>query len=220
MDSDMWNKEYRDVKSIPSSDRPGSSRAFRMGMSIADSRFDRVLFLGCGNGRNIFAVESKQCIGVDFSEEAVERARKMTKSRSSDSIHIVEADVEEWLDECEEEFDLIVDSYFSCHFKPDRFKNLQSRIESVCADNALYFWSGIGSEDEFYNQVAEKVDYPFVKDPNNEIIKRLYSLDELNNGIIEFERIALNSLYFDDSVNGEEYEREVLWGLYRVRKTD
>lgn len=197
-----------------SSDRQTQSRAFRMAMSIVDLPVDRALFLGCGNGRNIRAVQADEHIGVDFSEAAVRQSR--SNLESEDGVKIVRDDIENWLEKCQSTFDLFVDSYFSCHFQVNKFRNLQNQIKSVASENSLYFWSGIGIEDEFYNEVAEQLDYPFVRDINNEIIKRLYTIDELKDDIIEFEHVAVNSLYFNDLVNGEEYEREILWGLYRI----
>ena len=217
MDTNTWNKEYRNVNSIPSSDRANPSRAFKMGMSITDQPVDRALFLGCGNGRNMLGVQANEYIGVDFSDGAIEKARDIVEYQNSENIHIVKSDVEKWLDNCEDNFDLIVDSYFSCHLKKDRFSQLRNRIRSVSEENGLYFWSGVGSNDEFYTQIAEQLNGSFVKDPNNNVIKRLYTLEELNGKIIEFEKIAVNSLHFNDTVNGEEYEREVLWGLYEIR---
>lgn len=216
MDTNTWNKEYKDVKSIPSSDRMDASRAFRMGMSIVDQPVDKALFLGCGNGRNMFGVQANECVGVDFSDEAIERARDMVESQDSDNIRLIKSDVEEWLNDCETEFDLIVDSYFSCHFSLDKFSELRDSVKSVSKDDTLYFWSGIGKNDEFYNQIAEQLEDPFVKDPNNNVIKRLYNIDELKGEVIEFDKVATNALYFEDTVNSEEYEREILWGLYNI----
>lgn len=216
MDTNTWNKEYRDINSIPSSNRAKPSEAFKLGISIIDQPVQRSLFLGCGNGRNMLGVQANQYVGVDFSDGAIEKAREIVGHQDSENIHIVKSDVEKWLDNCEDNFDLIVDSYFSCHFTKDRFRHLQDRIKSVSLENGVYFWSGIGTNDEFYTQIAEQLDGSFVRDPNNNVIKRLYTLDELDGQIIEFEKIAVNSLRFKDTVNDEEYEREVLWGLYNI----
>lgn len=217
MDSDTWNKEYKDIKSIPSSDRMEPSKAFRMGMSIVDQPIDRALFLGCGNGRNMFNVQANECVGVDFSDEAIERARYIAESRDSDNIRLVKSDVREWLNDCEKEFDLIVDSYFSCHFSLDKFSELRDSVRSVSRNDSLYFWSGIGKNDEFYDQVAENLEGSFVRDPNNNVVKRLYDTDELKGEVIEFDKVATNDLYFKDTVNCKEYEREILWGLYNIQ---
>lgn len=101
----------------------------------------RALDLGCGEGRHSLwlATRGWEVVGVDFSEVALDKARRIASqapSRSRDRLRYVRADVT--ADSLDGEYDLILAVFL--HFPPPQRKALLARaINSLKPEGILIF---------------------------------------------------------------------------------
>lgn len=212
MSTELWDAEYASVQSIPSSDRFTSSLTLRNLLSECSPTGDTALDVGCGNGRNLSEISEYMdtVIGLDYSSEALFLANKHTDLDSE----VIQAKIPD-LPVKADVADIIVDSYVSCHFiSQPEITAYFDEIERVASEGAQLYWIGVGVEDEYYSQFTET---RTVLDPVNNISKRLYSLRDVKNSFErEYTVEYADSIIFEDTVNGEVYERDILVACFEL----
>lgn len=212
MSTELWNAEYASVQSIPSSDRFKSSLTLQNLLSENSPTGETALDIGCGNGRNLSEISKYMdtVLGVDYSAEAISLLKKHVNC-SSDVIQASILDLPVKSDVA----DIIIDSYVSCHFiSQPKITAYFDEIERVASDGAQLYWIGVGVEDEYYSQFTNT---HTVLDPVNNISKRLYSIQEVENSFGKDYTVEyLKSITFDDTVNGEKYQRDILAACFRL----
>jgi SAM-dependent methyltransferase len=86
--AEIWDREYRQIRSIPSSTRRVPSKALLLLEQLLDLNKARiVLDAGCGNGRNAVYLAAKGCnvVAVDFSSAALATVKADASRRAGHS---------------------------------------------------------------------------------------------------------------------------------------
>lgn len=136
MDAQDWNEKYAASELIW-----GAPPNPVIVEHVASLPHGRALDLGCGEGRHSLwlATRGWEVVGVDFSEVALDKARRIAAqapSRSRDRLRYVLADVT--ADSFEGEYDLILSAFL--HFPPPQRKTLLDRaINSLKPEGILIF---------------------------------------------------------------------------------
>ncbi|BDB62419.1 MULTISPECIES: SAM-dependent methyltransferase [Rhodococcus] len=136
MDAQDWNEKYAASELIW-----GAPPNPVIVEHVASLPHGRALDLGCGEGRHSLwlATRGWEVVGVDFSEVALDKARRIAAqapSRSRDRLRYVLADVT--ADSFEGEYDLILSAFL--HFPPPQRKALLDRaINSLKPEGILIF---------------------------------------------------------------------------------
>jgi SAM-dependent methyltransferase len=217
-----WDDEYEDADAIPSSHRRQASRAVRSLAAVLDhDRIGTVLDMGCGNCRNaIFLAEQGHDVAaIDFSEAAIELARQNVEQADvSDRVSVRQEDVMEGLSCDDGSVDLVLDAYVSCHFlDPEDRQRYWDEMDRVLTEDGAVLWVGMSAADGYYSGLGDTDPREsIVVDPLNDVGKRLYSREELEEGFAPgFEAETVIDISFDDDVDGGSYRRRVLGAVLR-----
>jgi SAM-dependent methyltransferase len=221
-DGALWDCEYQDLRSIPSSHRIRPSRAFqKLESRLRLSEGAAVLDAGAGTGRHSVYLASKglNVHAVDASYAACSSLAERINSNemATSSIHIEQA-VLNPKDVPDATYDLIIDSYASCHLlsNSERLRYLESLIECLRPGGWLYT-ACIGTADGYYGQhLLDQSDTAIARDPLNGICKLLQTREafgEVLRPLAKVEAITVES--FSETVGAETYGREVLAALLR-----
>ena len=213
----LWEREYGSLRVIPSSTRELPSKALQLFSEILDFTEPRkILDAGCGIGRNAIYLARKgaEVHAVDMSPTALrhlDRAALSAGVRKQIIVHQQALDIPFPFEN--NFFDLVLDSYVSCHFTDDQFKEgYRQQLHRVTKPGGFVFSSQFSVEDEYYAKILEdnKDGGKLVTDPRNEITKRLYAGDEIKNFFrVEFEIPYFVKLEFDDEVQQTVYRRSI-----------
>ena len=137
----LWDREYQELKIIPSTTRRSPSKAVLLYAEILDySRFRTVLDCGCGNGRNAIYLASKGCNVhcIDFAPAALEILRQRVEGTElQDRIKIYERSLLERFPFPNDHFDFVLDSYTFCHFLGDERLPYLREISRVVRTSGL-----------------------------------------------------------------------------------
>jgi len=215
---ELWEREYRDLQVIPSSTRTLPSKALVASVGLLKPRpGQRVLDVGCGNGRNSVYLAQRGCEvhSVDFSHAALSRLHLLAARASVDRrIHAYDASAFQPLPFRDSAFSLVVDSYLFCHFQEDGAKHLYlNEVYRVLRPGGVLFVSLFSPEDEYYRPMIGKdqSESTVIVDPHNGIAKQLYTKAEIA-GVFRraFRLRNLLEFEFDDIVLGGQTHRRVL----------
>lgn len=221
-DEETWDQEYAEYEAIPSSDRKAVSYPLEvMAEYITFDEVDTVAEVGCGNGRNTayLAKQDTEITAIDFSAEALGRARDRTQQEGiTDAVTFFKADVSEHLPLPDDSIDLVVDSYTTCHFlDEEELEQYLEEVERVLSSDGQLYWSGMSADDGYYGKLGST--HPadgIIVDPLNNVAKRLYTQEEIENGLPGGPSAEYaEEVVFTDFVRDELFERHVLAALYR-----
>lgn len=216
----LWDNEYSAARAIPSSHRVTPSRSFRrLVQSLGDLAGAKVLDVGAGTGRHaIFAARSgAEVHAVDVSEVACDRLRRSAAHEWCGArVHIERASIGE--DGVPEgPYDLIIDSYATCHLltESERIGVLEDLSKSLRKGGRLYT-SGMGLLDSFYSaRMVGRGSEPVSVDPVNGIAKRLQGEADLAlAAYVVGDLVAATTEHFRDRVGRQLEDREVLAAVY------
>lgn len=215
-DAAAWNREYAEVRSIPSSHRVRASRAFRRLEPALSVDRARVLDLGAGTGRHAvhLARRGARVLAVDVSDIACEVLRERVRQAGcAGSVSVEHGRI--GLDALpSERFDLIVDSYATCHILTTEARiGLLRALVGLLRPGGVLYTAGMGAGDAFYAPIAcdaTSRDGPVAVDPHNGIAKLLQppgteAADARNVGRL----VATTTERFVDRVATVPYRREV-----------
>src|SRR5882672_8732881 len=117
--SKLWDREFSQIRSIPSSTRQAPAKGIVAYCGLLSfQRVKRVLDVGCGNGRNAvyFASQGAHVLAIDSSPAAIGMTRDLVKkARVADRVTVLESPLEDAIVDIVDKFDLVLDSYVSCH---------------------------------------------------------------------------------------------------------
>jgi SAM-dependent methyltransferase len=215
---ERWNREYLEFQIIPSSVRPLPSKPLLLYSELLNLRSPgRVLDAGCGNGRNsIYLAQLGWTVdSVDFSPAALSRLRQDSLDQTAaERIRLHEIALIPPFPFEDNSFDLALDSYVLCHFDDPVFKaDYRDELLRVIRPGGFLFSSLFSVEDEYYQKVGQLVDAQrrTVRDPNNCIVKQLYTPQEARSFFAEkFSVRYLATFEFEDVVIGTKYVRSIL----------
>lgn len=218
--SDLWDREYEVFRSIPSSHRLRPSRAFQKMEELLDVRPGRrVLDAGAGTGRHALYLAAKGCKvhAVDSSASAcsILSSRLEARKELKQFVRVEHASLGP-CDTPEDEFDLIIDSYVSCHFLSDeqRLQYLETLVSRLSPNGVLYT-ACMGSGDEFYRRFRSEPSHAST-DPYNGITKLLQDENSFRASLdlLSPSTAGLTERFLDIAA-GYNYRREVVAGVIR-----
>ncbi len=120
---------------------------------LKDKTFENILEIGCGTGKNTewLHKKTKNLVGVDFSEEMLEKAKQKI---SSENVQFVRADIQEnWSFE-DETYDLVTCSLVLEHIED--LNGVFKRIQRVLTQNGLFY---IGELHPFKQYLGTKAQF-------------------------------------------------------------
>lgn len=209
-----WNHEYAEVRSIPSSHRLRPSRAFRRLEPALSLDGARVLDLGAGTGRHALylARHGGRVLAVDVSDVACEALRDSARRAAcAGSVSVEQGRI--GLDALPaERFDLIVDSYATCHILSAEVRiDLLRALVGLLRPAGVLYTAGMGADDAFYAPLARSGgDGSVAVDPKNGIAKLLQPRGSAAADAHHVGRLrATTTEHFIDHVGAVPYRREV-----------
>ncbi len=222
----LWDREYRDLLVIPSSDRRSPSKSLLLFDHLIDYKPTwRVLDSGSGPGRNSIYVARKGCtvFALDFSPVALERLRTAIASNAStrSRIHPLAGTLQRHLPFAAGTFDLTIDSYVFCHALTDCTKlHIMNEYHRTLREDGLLFSVVFSLEDEYYARLLSSGfgSGQTVTDPANSISKYLYSEEELLSAFsAKFTIRYFSKFRFYDFALGSPYLRSTYVSLLQAR---
>jgi SAM-dependent methyltransferase len=222
---DVWDNEYSEVQSIPSSTRTLPSKALCILAPLIDfPNIAQVLDAGCGNGRNSIYLAKHGCkvTAVDFSKTAIETAKAAADRNSvRQNIALEQLDLLQPLPYESERYDLCLDSYVSCHFLDKKtFNSYWEELSRVTRPGGLIFSSMFCGDDEFYARLKSPAfGHAQATDPANSITKVLYSEDQFK--LLFSPPLAIKyflKFQFTDTVLHNQYLRSLLVAVLEKAK--
>jgi SAM-dependent methyltransferase len=216
--SSDWDKEYSEFQTIPSSTRKSPSKALLLFAELLALRNPgSALDAGCGNGRNsiYLANQGWTVEALDYSQRALDYlAASIRGSELTNRIHRHHLHLNPPLPFPDASFDLVLDSFVSCHFTDSSFQEAYwAELLRLTKPTGHVFTSLFSVDDEYYKRVGSMLDreQQIVIDPNNGIIKRLYTESQIK---LFFQRRCSIKYYanfeFVDSVLLRPYRRSIL----------
>jgi SAM-dependent methyltransferase len=215
---DLWDYEYGEIHSIPSSTRMLPSKALLMAEPLINiPRLKTVLDAGCGNGRNALHLANRgiDVIAADFSPVAL----RMVQTLNSGLVRPIRLNLNATFPFRDKSFDCCIDSYVSCHFTDEGvFDRYWNELARVTVDEGYLYTSMFSIEDEYYRheQLKQGARSRLVTDHVNGITKRLY--DELEFKELFGERLDMTNFFkfeFFDNVFGSNYRRSLFVAVLR-----
>lgn len=212
--ADLWDYEYEVACAIPSSHRLSPSHAFSsLESELALNTDARVLDAGAGTGRHTIYLALKGCRveSVDVSYAACEMLKERLRSMElQSSVVVVEGALQPW-DLPSGRYDLIIDSYVSCHLlsEEERLAYIDALMCNLAPGGRLYT-SCMGGLDGYYKANANPGE-DVVTDPLNGIRKLLQDREEFFASNARLAPIRAKAIeHFQDPVGGLRYTRQVL----------
>lgn len=216
---DLWDKEYSLRRSLPSTNSYKPSRCFSLVSDLFDvNKKLTVLDIGCGNGRHTsyFARLGATVHALDISNCAIEIAKKRLYDEGlSEQVEFHHQSVFDSIP-CESAgFDLILDSYMSCHLlvAEERVEFLR-KISKLLTPSGVFISFGVSRNDSFYSSYT-RINAELsatVLDPITGIEKILtteqYLLNEFKN-ILQIERLGRLALI--DTMGLQTYDKEAIY---------
>ena len=120
---------------------------------LRDKTFENVLEIGCGTGKNTewLYKKAKKLVGVDFSEDMLNKAKQKI---SSENVQFVRTDIQEDWSFQDEIFDLVTCSLVLEHI--EQLHLVFKRIQSVLSQNGLLY---IGELHPFKQYLGTKAQF-------------------------------------------------------------
>jgi SAM-dependent methyltransferase len=213
----VWEREFTDLKVIPTSTRTRPSRALLLfDHFLQNGRSLRILDAGAGIGRNALylAEQGHQVVAFDFAESALARLKQATEANGLEhQISIVSGSLEQNLPFPTGSFDLVLDSYVSCHFlDSDLRARFVAQVSRVLTDRGQLFSTQFSTDDEYYRDLLTEpaAADPVVIDPRNGIAKQLYSRAAAQSIFASLGTLRYFAQFdFTDFVVGRDYRRSV-----------
>ena len=223
-DADLWDREYSELCAIPSSYRTSPSHSFRrLEAVLKPFPGASVLDAGSGTGRHALYLARQGCFvhAVDASGAACEvlrdRAGSVDDLRRRITVEQAHLEVDAPPDA---RYDIVIDSYVSCHLLNDDARRCYlSGLRRLLRPGGALYTACMGADDEYYAAHATDPAGPFsiATDPLNGVAKLLQPRLLFRDGLSEFSRVeAVTTERFDDVVAGQTYGREVLAAVVRT----
>lgn len=215
-DAATWNREYAEIRAIPSSLRFAPSRAFkRLERSLGDLSMTRVLDIGAGAGRHAIYAASKgaEVHAIDSSDVACGMHAARLRACGMTLSIAVEHGVLDVNNLADGKYDVIIDSYVSCHIlsAADRHVFLEALMSRLTTGGRIYT-AGMGDTDSFYRRhvVCRQPPDTVALDPQNGVPKLLQPRDiSVRDGHHLGTLIACTTERFAEAVDGRNEIREV-----------
>lgn len=222
----MWDNEYEKARSLPSTWLANPSRCLSQLDSLLrwPGEFS-VLDIGSGNGRHSlhFARMGARVHALEVSGRAIEISSELLASHSiSSRVKLHHGSALESLPTAESGFDLVLDSYMSCHIlAPKERAQLLLKIHNVLAPDGIFVSLGVSLDDSFYAPHAglAKNGCAHVCDPITGIDKLLtteqFVVSELS-GLFDVEKAG--RVEMTDPMSGVEFRKEAIFVAARPTK--
>tara|TARA_B110000495_G_C22987630_1_gene581219 strand:- start:825 stop:1475 length:651 start_codon:yes stop_codon:yes gene_type:complete len=162
-----------------------------------------ILDLGCGNGKQIFKIESlnnNKILGVDISLESVNSIKEKVQLLKNNKISACVASMDNVLDVVKETFDIILSTY-AIYYSKNQL-NLINSLKSLLNKNGVILISGPG---KFSNK--EIIDLMNSLDGENKIdtVDDFINIDDINRLKDTYEKVETfrlnNFVNFDNYIN-------------------
>jgi SAM-dependent methyltransferase len=162
-----------------------------------------ILDLGCGNGKQIFKIESlnnNKILGVDISPESVNSIKEKVQLLKNNKISACVASMDNVLDVVKETFDIILSTY-AIYYSKNQL-NLINSLKSLLNKNGVILISGPG---KFSNK--EIIDLMNSLDGENKIdtVDDFINIDDINRLKDTYEKVETfrlnNFVNFDNYIN-------------------
>ena len=162
-----------------------------------------ILDLGCGNGKQIFKIESlnnNKILGVDISPESVNSIKEKVQLLKNNKISACVASMDNVLDVVKETFDVILSTY-AIYYSKNQL-NLINSLKSLLNKNGVILISGPG---KFSNK--EIIDLMNSLDGENKIdtVDDFINIDDINRLKDTYEKVEIfrlnNFVNFDNYIN-------------------
>ena len=220
---EAWEREFTVTNAIPSSTRTEPAKAvlmFREMLGLGTST--RVLDAGAGNGRNSLYLAKQGCdvTAIDSSESALdETRRRVEEAKLTQHVSIVQHSLGTTpVPFPANSFDFVLDAYVFCHFLADEIRHgFWCDMGRITKPGGHLLSIVFSHEDEYYAQfLADSPDGMLVRDPANEIWKRLYSEGQIKSFFADqFEMKYFAKFEFSDLVLDRVYRRVLLTSVLK-----
>jgi len=220
----IWDNEYEKARSLPSTWLAKPSRCFSQLDDLLrwPGEFS-VLDIGSGNGRHsLHFARMGGCVhALDVSGRAIEIATDLLSAHNiSSRVRLHHGSAVDGLPSNGKGFDLILDSYMSCHLlDPIERANLLLSIHGALAPGGLFISLGVSLGDSFYAPHAGRTTNgcAHVCDPITGIDKLLttekFVVEEFA-GLFDVERVG--RLEMTDPMSGVEFRKEAIYVAARA----
>lgn len=213
---DVWDREYEQAPTIPSSLRAAPAHALVELMKTCEFPTARVLDLGCGNGRNSLFLASlgMQVLALDFCPKAVALTRsRVEEAGLSGAVEVVKQDLLEGIPGGDGTYDLVMDAYSLCHFTRDEDQQrVLHEVARVLKPGGHFIKIHVDSSDAYYlERLHTRTPYGHISfDPANGLKKMHCSLATYTEQVTpNFTLVKAVNVNFPDDVRGKVYERSI-----------
>lgn len=200
--SDRWDKVYKDFKGKRFSVwKEDATPFFKDKIAFLKmGGVKRILDAGCGDGRNLlaFAKAGFEMVGIDYSQEACERARRVIAQYPK--TQIICQDLRNL--NSSNAFDAIVCDYVMVHLE-DGKKVIQNFFNAL-KKNGFLLVEFLSTDDPSYSKGEKVGKSAFL---SHGIFHRFYSLDEVKDLLSSFKILEIRKILHADPDHVADYPR-------------
>ncbi|WP_122281490.1 class I SAM-dependent methyltransferase [Pseudomonas syringae] len=213
---ELWDREYEQAPTIPSSLRAAPAHALVELMKTYEFPAARALDLGCGNGRNSLFLASlgMRVTALDFCPKAVALTlERVEEAGLSGSVDVVNQNLLDGIPGDDESYDLVMDAYSLCHFTRDEDqRRVVHEVARVLKPGGYFIKIHVDSSDVYYlERLHTRTSYGHISfDPANGLKKMHCSLATYTEQVVpQFTLVEAVNIAFPDDVRGKVYDRSI-----------
>ncbi|WKZ31163.1 MAG: class I SAM-dependent methyltransferase [Candidatus Dojkabacteria bacterium] len=220
--SDRWDKEYSKIKQIPSSNTLHSSAALQRFLESEKTlKPGRALDLGSGNGRNSIHLARLGwgCVGLEFSEPAVDQANQNAKLHDlSDKVTFVHQSVAEEIKYPDASFDLILDMMVMHSLSLNEREKMMQSVKRLLKPGGFFLFYTLSAKgDEFERLVRDNPgkevnSYKFYS-KGHTVTEKAFTKEELEDMLKPLTLVELEARENVTKAFGGEFERVYWYGV-------
>lgn len=181
------------------------------------------LEIWCWKGRNtIFLAQNNiRMTALDFSENAIQEAKRRAKSRQLENVNFIVHDATETFPFADNSFDFVVDCFASTDIESLSGRRFaRDEIQRTLKNNGILFVYTLSSDDEFHKSMWEKnpaeEKYSFTH-PSTWKFEKFFDREELLDFYKDFDWIEEKRFHKMATFFGKEYACNHFWLILKKK---
>ena len=221
----IWNEEHKNpllLKQMDSKDMSTGVVKFYDFLITHSIEKGRGREMGCGKGRNVIGLAEKgfEMYGFDFSDVAIEEAKRRAKEINSSANFLVQDATLAW-DFDSDYFDFVIDCYASTDIESEVGRSFaRNEIYRVLKSGGYFLAVLLSSDSDYHNEIALSSAGPekntFLH-PLTGKFEKTFDEVEIESFYGDFNLVAKEKISKISEFLGKKYNVKTLWYVFQKR---